>query len=91
VREVSLRWISVRVRPGVEVGSREACLAALFAGGAHARMPRRSSRYVSRSIDEARPTCVARSVTGSNARFTVPTHAAATADGGNRVCDRGDG
>ena len=28
MREVSLRWISVRVRPGVEVGSREACLAA---------------------------------------------------------------
>ena len=32
--EASLRWVSVRVSPGVEVGSREACLAALFAVGA---------------------------------------------------------
>ena len=32
--EASLRWVSVRVSPGVDVGSRDACMAALFAVGA---------------------------------------------------------
>lgn len=34
MRDASLRWISVRVGPGSAVGSRDACLAALFAVGA---------------------------------------------------------
>lgn len=32
--DASLRWMSVRVSPGVEAGRRDACLAALFAVGA---------------------------------------------------------
>ncbi len=34
MRDASLRWISVRVGPGPDEGSRESCLAALFAVGA---------------------------------------------------------
>jgi len=34
VCDASLRWVSVRVSPGIDEGSRDACMAALFAVGA---------------------------------------------------------